>query len=136
MKMSNNTFKKMKTIIYKMETDIGNPIDYNPDDYEDDMKNHDNRESINDQERESPGWSVPRINDQENNEKYNFPQHQNQNQMNVPYHPYMDQFVQHPQEKQDLLSSLDKTAYAIIFIAFILGFFMGKTMQPVILRPG
>ena len=119
MKMSNNTFKKMKTIIYKMETDIGNPIDYNPNDYEDEMKNHDNRESIN---------------DQENNEKYNFPQHQNQ--MNVPNHPYMDQFVQHPQEKQDLLSSLDKTAYAIIFIAFILGFFMGKTMQPVILRPG
>ena len=33
-----------------METDIGNPIDYNPNDYEDDMKNHDNRESINDQE--------------------------------------------------------------------------------------
>jgi len=111
----------MKTIIYKMETDIGNPIDYNPINYEDDnMKEHDNRESIN---------------DQETNEKYHFPQ--NQTQMNVPYHhPYMNQFVQHPQEKQDLLSSLDKTAYAVIFIAFILGFFMGKTMQPVILRPG
>jgi|TARA_B100001758_G_C18380744_1_gene597070 Ca2+-dependent lipid-binding protein len=121
MKMSNNTFKKMKTIIYKMETDIGNPIDYNPNDFEEDMKNHDNRESIN---------------EQENTDKYHFPQHQNQNQMNAPYHPYMDQFVQHPHEKQDLLSSLDKTAYAIIFIAFILGFFMGKTMQPVILRPG
>ena len=36
--------------------------------------------------------------------------------------------------KKDIFSDLDKTAYIIIFIAFILGFFMGKTMQPVILR--
>ena len=38
-------------------------------------------------------------------------------------------------KKRDLFAELDKTAYIIIFIAFILGFFMGKTMQPVILRP-
>lgn len=36
--------------------------------------------------------------------------------------------------KKDIFSDLDKTAYIIIFISFILGFFMGKTMQPVILR--
>lgn len=36
----------------------------------------------------------------------------------------------------DFLASLDKTAYLVIFAAFILGFFMGKTMQPVILRHG
>ena len=36
--------------------------------------------------------------------------------------------------KKDIFSELDRTAYIIIFIAFILGFFMGKTMQPVILR--
>lgn len=36
--------------------------------------------------------------------------------------------------KKDIFSDLDKTAYIIIFVAFILGFFMGKTMQPVILR--
>lgn len=36
----------------------------------------------------------------------------------------------------DFLANLDKTAYLIIFAAFILGFFMGKTMQPVILRHG
>jgi hypothetical protein len=35
----------------------------------------------------------------------------------------------------DILAELGKTAYIIIFVAFILGFFMGKTMQPVILRP-
>lgn len=37
--------------------------------------------------------------------------------------------------KQDVFANLDRTAYIIIFVAFILGFFMGKTMQPVILRP-
>lgn len=37
---------------------------------------------------------------------------------------------------KDFLASLDKTAYLVIFAAFILGFFMGKTMQPVILRHG
>jgi hypothetical protein len=35
----------------------------------------------------------------------------------------------------DIFTGFDKTAYVIIFVAFILGFFMGKTMQPVILRP-
>ena len=40
------------------------------------------------------------------------------------------------QEKIDIFSNLDKTAYIVILVAFILGFFMGKTMQPVILRPG
>ena len=40
------------------------------------------------------------------------------------------------QGKKDLFSDLDKTAYIVIFVAFILGFFMGKTMQPVILRHG
>tara|TARA_B110000977_G_scaffold180652_1_gene240532 strand:- start:7503 stop:7760 length:258 start_codon:yes stop_codon:yes gene_type:complete len=43
---------------------------------------------------------------------------------------------EHPEQisKKDIFSDLDKTAYIIIFAAFILGFFMGKTMQPVILR--
>lgn len=49
------------------------------------------------------------------------------------YHPqFHPQFNELP--KQDFFSSLDKTSYILIFIAFILGFFMGKTMQPVILR--
>ena len=41
-----------------------------------------------------------------------------------------------PVSKPDPFAHLDKMAYIIIFIAFILGFFMGKTMQPVILRHG
>lgn len=39
-------------------------------------------------------------------------------------------------QKRDLFGDIDKTTYIVIFVAFILGFFMGKTMQPVILRPG
>ena len=41
---------------------------------------------------------------------------------------------QQPQQHFDVFASLGKTAYIIIFVAFILGFFMGKTMQPVIIR--
>lgn len=58
------------------------------------------------------------------------------------YYPPPQMFVPppsteyHPTTKSDFLSSLDKNAYIIIFAAFILGFFMGKTMQPVILKHG
>ena len=38
--------------------------------------------------------------------------------------------------KANIFENIDKTGYVIIFVAFLLGFFMGKTMQPVILRPG
>ena len=50
--------------------------------------------------------------------------------------PQMQQFPQFDKKTQDLFGEIDKTTYIIIFVAFILGFFMGKTMQPVILRPG
>lgn len=59
---------------------------------------------------------------------------------------FQEYFQRYPQQQQqpiyqmnsktkDILTDLDKSAYVIIFLAFILGFFMGKTMQPVILRP-
>jgi len=44
-------------------------------------------------------------------------------------------FNENPQNKKDIFTDVDKSVYIVIFIAFILGFFMGKTMQPVILRP-
>lgn len=37
-------------------------------------------------------------------------------------------------QKRDIFSEIDKTTYIVAFVVFILGFFMGKTMQPVILR--
>lgn len=58
------------------------------------------------------------------------------------YFPHPHMMMPPPMESQpvknsgDFLANLDKTAYLVIFAAFILGFFMGKTMQPVILRHG
>ena len=99
-----------------METEIGNPIEYNP-------------QVMN----KEPDDSEPLINhipqQQQTDEQYYYQQPQMQ---------YMPQPHQVPgmNKPSDFLASLDKSAYIVIFVAFILGFFMGKTMQPVILRHG
>jgi hypothetical protein len=88
-----------------METDIGNPIEYNP--------------------------TVDPLNNDNNDEPV---------QEEQPY--YMDYPMQPPQMspsppqngKFDLFESVDKSTWIIAFAVFLLGFFMGKTMQPVILR--
>lgn len=51
------------------------------------------------------------------------------------YYSPQPQVISQSSGKVDIFAELGKTAYIIIFVAFILGFFMGKTMQPVILRP-
>jgi hypothetical protein len=89
-----------------MESDIGNPIDYNPD-----IIDKDEQIITEDQHEQEPVYYYPPP---------------------PPPPPPVQQY----QEKIDIFSNLDKTAYIVIFVAFILGFFMGKTMQPVILRPG
>tara|TARA_B100000035_G_scaffold248921_1_gene217685 strand:+ start:510 stop:779 length:270 start_codon:yes stop_codon:yes gene_type:complete len=89
-----------------MEAEVGTPIEYNPDDFVD------------------KELEVQKESERENNEQYYFP---------PPQHYYEPP---PPMQKEDIFSNLDKTAYVIIFVSFILGFFMGKTMQPVILRPG
>ena len=61
------------------------------------------------------------------------PQHRHQQE--YPNYINPEQIYQFQDNKKDIFKELDKTVYIIIFIAFILGFFMGKTMQPVILRP-
>jgi hypothetical protein len=88
-----------------METDIGNPIEYNP--TVDPLNNDNDDEPVQDEQ---------------------------------PY--YMDYPMQPPHmsppppqnEKFDLFASVDKSTWIIAFAVFLLGFFMGKTMQPVILR--
>jgi hypothetical protein len=81
-----------------METDIGNPIDYNP-----------NLEKV----EEEPIQEMP------------------QYYMDYPPPPPPPP----PQnEKFDLFEKVDKSTWIIAFAVFLLGFFMGKTMQPVILR--
>ncbi|QOR60112.1 hypothetical protein [Bathycoccus sp. RCC716 virus 1] len=89
-----------------MEAEVGTPIEYNPDEF--------TNKDLDVQKEPEP----------ENNEQYYFP---------PPQHYYEPP---PPTQKEDIFSNLDKTAYIIIFVSFILGFFMGKTMQPVILRPG
>ena len=86
-----------------MDTEIGNPIEYNP------------QVAESDEEPVQP------------QEYYYPPQHM------IPLTPPPP-----PPDpvKPDIFANLDKTAYLVIFAAFILGFFMGKTMQPVILRHG
>jgi hypothetical protein len=92
-----------------MEAEVGTPINYNPDDFI-------NKEQ--DQKLDEP--------EPENNEQYYYP----------PPQQYYEPYPQQTTQKEDIFTNLDKTAYIIIFVSFILGFFMGKTMQPVILRPG
>ena len=93
-----------------METDIGNPIDYKSE-----------IESLNKEYDDQDEYYEPSY-------------------MQPPpppmYHGMQQQWQPIDANKtNDVFSSIDKTAYIIIFVAFILGFFMGKTMQPVILRP-
>jgi uncharacterized membrane protein YiaA len=40
------------------------------------------------------------------------------------------------QPKVDIFANIDKTTWIVGIVVFLLGFFMGKTMQPVILRHG
>ena len=85
-----------------METDIGNPIEYNP--TMEPMIQEDN--------------SVPI---------------QQEPEPQMPY--YMDYPPPPPQSQEnDIFSNIDKSTWIIAFAVFLLGFSMGKTMQPVIVR--
>ena len=95
-----------------MEAEVGTPIEYNPDEFIN--KNSDEIEEHNDEHIR--------------NETY-------YDHVQPPPVYYNHPPLQTP-DKNDIFSNLDKTGYIIIFVAFLLGFFMGKTMQPVILRPG
>ena len=57
-------------------------------------------------------------------------QHQQQYMMQPP--PPI-QSVDEP-KKIDFFADIDKKAWIFILVALILGFFMGKTMQPIILK--
>ena len=91
-----------------METDIGNPIDYDP--VIDPLNNEKVEEDIHDEQQ----------------------QYYNDYSMHVP-----QSFPSQPSpqgEKTDFFANVEKSTWIIAFAVFLLGFFMGKTMQPVILR--
>ena len=83
-----------------METDIGNPIEYDP--------------------------SIDPLQQEMNEDKQEY------------FHPpemlYPPQQHYMPQQEKFDFASIDKSTWIIVFAVFLLGFFMGKTMQPVILR--
>jgi hypothetical protein len=89
-----------------METDIGNPIDYNP-------------------------TVEPLPNENEKDEDDTREYYFQPSEMNYAQPPPNQQILP---EKTDILGSIDKSTWIIAFAVFLLGFFMGKTMQPVILR--
>jgi len=95
-----------------METDIGNPIEYDRD--IDSLKNMDEDTTHIDEQ-------------QHQNAQYFQPQE-------LMYQPQYQTMQQYNSEKFDLFASVDKSTWIIAFAVFLLGFFMGKTMQPVILR--
>jgi len=98
-----------------METDIGNPIEYKPD------------------------IDLMPADKDNGNEGDNFYYDESEPQ----HHPQM-MYMQPPpppppppppiMPNSDLFSNMDKNMIVIAFAVFLLGFFMGKTMQPVILR--
>ena len=90
-----------------MEADIGNPIEFNKD-------LHDTEEHDHQPEQE----------------------YYQQQQPMMMMHPHMYQQQPTEQAKVDLFAAIDKTTWIVGFVVFLLGFFMGKTMQPVILRHG
>lgn len=93
-----------------METELGNPIEYSPQLIDDKPVD----ESVKEQHQDQQYYMQPP----------------------PPSFMYPPQHMTDGPKAPDFFNSLDKVAYIVIFVAFILGFFMGKTMQPVILRPG
>ena len=89
-----------------METDIGNPIEYDP--LGDREKNEDSTPITDHSIQEQPYYFHP-------------------SEMYPPQQQYQP-------EKVDIFANIEKTTWIIAFAVFLLGFFMWKTMQPVILR--
>ena len=68
------------------------------------------------------------------------PQYQQQQQAQLFHQPqqqqqhYVPQSLMSEPKKADFFADIDKKAWIFILVALILGFFMGKTMQPIILK--
>ena len=62
-----------------------------------------------------------------------FPQQQMQMMMEPPPHQQVFYAERDKSNDNGTFPKLDKSMYLILFVAFLLGFFMGKT-QPIVLR--
>jgi hypothetical protein len=111
-----------------METEIGVPIDYTPEmDFKDKVisreKNEDYTTSLQDVLEEDE----PKHRHQEHS-------YQEQSYQEPMYYQYPQQPIIYQQT--DALANMNKTSYIILGVVFVLGYFFGKSFQPVIIRPG
>ena len=103
-----------------METDIGQPIDYNP------SVHLPKEPPLNEQHHDDGSSPIDEYMQPHMYNMYYAPP--------PPPHQMMMSPPSSSQQQFDIMS-LDKNTYLMAFVAFLLGFFMGKTMiSPVIFR--
>lgn len=114
-----------------METDIGQPIDYEPNNavsppppVSDDRDASSTPINVHDGPPATPEEFMyhQALQEQQQYNMYGFDQ--------GPPPPQ----VPPPQQNKDLLASVDKITIIVLFAAFIVGFFLGSSRQPVILK--
>lgn len=111
-----------------METDIGQPIDYEPT-MRDDAPPDQQRQRLDD-------TSTP-IEDVQRDYQPALPSYDEmmyQQQMMYPPPPMYGTESTHQSQSHDFFASIDKITIVVLFAAFIVGFFLGSSRQPVILR--
>jgi hypothetical protein len=135
-----------------METEIGVPIDYDADkDFNTKVLSRGDKQEpfttsisqLIDNEREyvPPNPLPERLHD----ERGPIPQNPRYEEPSQPHYYEEPMYYQQPMQQHqpiiyqnnDAFSSFDKTVYLALFIALVLGFFIGRnSSQPLIIRPG
>ena len=134
-----------------METEIGVPIDYDADkDFNSKVLSRGDKQEpfttsisklIDDEREYIPPNPLP---EKFTDERGPIPQNPRYEEP-PPSHYYEEpMYYQQPPPQQpiiyqnnDMFSSFDKTVYMVLFIALVLGFFIGRnSSQPLIIRPG
>jgi len=115
----------------EMETDIGQPIDYDPSNNVSPPPVRDDRDSSSTPIDATDAHRGPPTTPEE------FMYHQalqEQQQYMYGQHGGLDHVQAPPQPQKELLASVDKITIIVLFAAFIVGFFLGSSRQPVILK--
>jgi hypothetical protein len=113
-----------------METDIGQPIDYDPSNNVSPPPVRDDRDSSSTPIDATDAHRGPPTTPEE------FMYHQALQEQQYMYgqHGGLDHVQAPPQPQKELLASVDKITIIVLFAAFIVGFFLGSSRQPVILK--
>lgn len=76
--------------------------------------------------------SLPMKPDEEERDYYHQPPQQQPQYYYMQ--PQQSEVIQQPEKKASIFSELDKTTWIFVLAVFIIGFFMGKSMTPVIIK--